>query len=141
MSVTPADSSDEPSLAALESGQLYRFSDWPNPDVPHEAFGVYAVWLPDARLLYVGMGGKNLNVDPEKPRKRKGLWSRLNAHASGLRSGNQFCLYVCDRFIVRVLARESCHSTGSRSNTSASSSATASSSHQTTPLPFEWSAL
>jgi hypothetical protein len=26
----------------------------------------------------------------------KGLWTRLNAHASGRRSGDQFCVYVCD---------------------------------------------
>ena len=33
-------------------------------------------------------------------RGRKGLWERLNSHASGRRSGDQFCVYICDRFIV-----------------------------------------
>jgi hypothetical protein len=47
------DPSDEVSLSALESGPLHRFSDWPNPGVPAAAFGVYTVWLPDGRLLYV----------------------------------------------------------------------------------------
>jgi hypothetical protein len=32
--------------------------------------------------------------------KAKGLWTRLNSHASGRRSGDQFCSYVCDRFVV-----------------------------------------
>jgi hypothetical protein len=35
----------------------------------------------------------------------KGLWTRLNAHASGNRSGDQFCVYVGDRFVVPELTR------------------------------------
>lgn len=34
----------------------------------------------------------------------KGLWTRLNAHASGRRSGDQFCIYVGDRFVVPELS-------------------------------------
>ena len=33
----------------------------------------------------------------------KGLWSRLNSHASGRRSGDQFCVYVCDRLVLPTL--------------------------------------
>jgi hypothetical protein len=32
-----------------------------------------------------------------------GLWTRLDSHASGRRSGDQFCVYVCDRFVVPQL--------------------------------------
>jgi hypothetical protein len=32
-----------------------------------------------------------------------GLWTRLNSHASGRRSGDQFNVYVCDRFVVPAL--------------------------------------
>lgn len=32
-----------------------------------------------------------------------GLWTRLNSHASGRRAGDQFCVYICDRFIVPAL--------------------------------------
>jgi hypothetical protein len=28
------------------------------------------------------------------------LWTRLNSHASGRRLGDQFNVYICDRFIV-----------------------------------------
>jgi hypothetical protein len=34
----------------------------------------------------------------------KGLWTRLNSHASGRRSGDQLCVYVGDRFVVPGLA-------------------------------------
>lgn len=36
--------------------------------------------------------------------KAKGLWTRLDSHASGRRSGDQFCVYVCDRFVVPHLS-------------------------------------
>jgi len=37
------------------------------------------------------------------PATAKGLWTRLNSHASGRRSGDQFNIYICDRFIVPAL--------------------------------------
>jgi hypothetical protein len=33
----------------------------------------------------------------------RGLYGRLNTHASGKRSGDQFCIYVCDRFVIPSL--------------------------------------
>jgi hypothetical protein len=44
-----------------------------------------------------------MKVDPESL-KRRGLWTRLNSHASGRRSGDQFCVYVCDRLVVPTLS-------------------------------------
>jgi len=91
----------------LEAGPLHRFHDWPNDQVPKRAAGVYTVWDGD-RLLYVGMSGRamtaeDFEVSPNGRVVAKGLWTRLNAHASGRRSGDQFCVYVCDRFVVPVL--------------------------------------
>jgi hypothetical protein len=40
---------------------------------------------------------------PGQPAQAKGLWTRLNSHASGRRSGDQFNVYICDRFIVPTL--------------------------------------
>jgi hypothetical protein len=91
----------------LETGPLHRFQDWPNEQVPKRAAGVYTVWDGD-RLLYVGMSGRattaeDLEVSDGGRVVAKGLWTRLNAHASGRRSGDQFCVYVCDRFVVPEL--------------------------------------
>ena len=47
------------SLATLGAGQLYRFADWPNADIPNGRAGVYSVWDGDA-LIYVGMAGRGL---------------------------------------------------------------------------------
>lgn len=55
--------------------------------------GVYTVWLDDV-LIYVGMSWKEGSV---------GLRGRLNSHASGRRSGDQFCVYIGDRFVLPEL--------------------------------------
>lgn len=56
------------------------------------------------------MSGRGAQLDdivahPEQlgMHKAKWLWTRLDSHASGRRSGDQFNIYVCDRFIVPVL--------------------------------------
>jgi hypothetical protein len=94
-------------LHSLESGPSYRFADWPNESVPKVAAGVYTIW-DAARLIYVGMAGRSMRANevdsPDEPVKAKGLWMRLNSHASGRRSGDQFCVYVCDRFVVPALS-------------------------------------
>ena len=91
----------------LETGLLHRFQDWPNELVPKRAAGVYTVWDGD-RLLYVGMSGRAMRAEDLEVGEggrivAKGLSTRLNAHASGRRSGDQFCIYVCDRFVVPAL--------------------------------------
>jgi hypothetical protein len=99
--------SDQQLLQALEAVACHRFSDWPNPSVPKVAAGVYTIWEQD-RFIYVGMAGRGLVADdidaPDEPVKAKGLWTRLNSHWSGRRSGDQFCVYVSDRFIVPHLS-------------------------------------
>jgi hypothetical protein len=48
-------------------------------------------------------------VPPDEPKVVAGLFSRLNSHASGRRSGDQFCVYVCDRFVVPNLTTPQQH--------------------------------
>ena len=96
-------------MQELETGPLHRFGDWPNEQVPRRAAGVYTVWEGD-RLLYVGMSGRAMTAEDLEMSDggrivAKGLWTRLNAHASGRRSGDQFCVYVGDRFVVPALTR------------------------------------
>jgi hypothetical protein len=66
--------------------------------------------MDDEKLIYVGMSGRGRTAqhfgDPDETNRALGLWTRLNSHASGRRSGDQFCVYVCDRFVVPTLTRE-----------------------------------
>ena len=66
-----------------------RFATWSGANVKADV-GVYAIW--DQRLLYVGMV--------------ENLRNRLNSHASGRRSGDQFCVYVFDRLVLPVLSAD-----------------------------------
>jgi hypothetical protein len=100
----------------LASGPLFSFADWPNNLVPRRAAGVYTIWR-GAEFIYVGMSGRGAQREdfvagPGQPAQAKGLWTRLNSHASGRRSGDQFNVYVCDRFIVPTLTPAQQHQIG-----------------------------
>jgi len=82
----------EAAFAALEAGALRRFADWPAVDLHLRLPGVYTIWR-EAQFMYVGMSWQDRVGS-------KGLYGRLDSHASGRRSGDQFCIYICDRFIV-----------------------------------------
>jgi len=97
-------------LAELRNGPRYRFADWPNPAVPNGKIGAYTVWRDD-QLVYVGMAGRAIDTaagHTSEPASGKitGLRSRLNSHASGRRSGDQFCVYVFDRLVLPTLSRQ-----------------------------------
>jgi hypothetical protein len=103
-------------LEALSSGQLYRFADWPNDAVPAVAAGAYTVWEGD-NLVYAGMAGRSLTAESimehrNDPTRVTGLRSRLASHASGRRSGDQFCVYVADRFVLPRLDEETIQAVG-----------------------------
>ena len=96
-------------LEPLEFGPRYRFADWPNTEIPMVAAGVYTVWEGD-EFVYVGFAGMKLRArdiaEANSPKKAIGLRDRLNNHASGARSGDQFCVYICDRFVLAALSEE-----------------------------------
>lgn len=96
-------------IRELTLGSVHSFGEWPNPKVPHVAAGLYSIWLGD-EFIYVGMSGRGL-AEPDianklsAGEKKKALFSRLESHASGRRSGDQFCLYICDHFIIPKLSQ------------------------------------
>ena len=102
---------DKEYLNHLENGPLYSFTDWKEVKdlIPIATWGVYTIWL-DETLFYVGMSGRGLTAEAitkaESQNKVKGLRGRLDMHHSGRRSGNQFCVYVSDRFVIRTLSDE-----------------------------------
>jgi len=88
----------EPEISALETGPLYWFSDWPITVVPRSGAIAYTIWDRSGRFIYVGMAGRSgasLNGT--------GPFGRLASHASGRRSGDQFCIYICDRLVLPTL--------------------------------------
>ncbi len=81
----------------------FHFSDWPNKDIPSVAAGVYAIWN-DNELFYCGMSGRGIEAAIEQNKNKYGLVTRLQSHASGRLSGDQFCVYVANRLVVPELS-------------------------------------
>jgi hypothetical protein len=90
----------------LSRGPIYSFADWPNPQVPGFGAGVYTIWHKDSRFIYVGMSGRGITPETIRRSTRQGLYTRLHSHASGRRSGDQFCVYVADRLVLPTLSQE-----------------------------------
>ena len=82
----------------LANSELFSFADWPNLLIPDVCAGVYAIYDENNELIYVGMAGARLSNDTIKRKtasgKRSGLLDRLNSHASGIRSGDRFNIYI-----------------------------------------------
>ena len=78
----------------------YKFSDWPNTQLPSVAAGVYAIWN-NHELIYCGMSGRE--IEKNRHKKKYGLVTRLASHASGRLSGDQFCVYVANRCVIPSL--------------------------------------
>lgn len=83
----------------------FPFADWPNPGVPAGASGVYAIWK-DKELIYCGMSGREIDSKGKDAPKKYGLVTSLNSHASGRLSGDQFCVYLANRFVIPSLKAE-----------------------------------
>jgi hypothetical protein len=94
-------------LDILAIGPVSHFRDWPNPAIPAIAAGVYTIW-DGPQFVYAGMAGRSLTREiiagGQQATKITGLRQRLASHARGRRSGDQFCVYICDRFILPTLS-------------------------------------
>jgi hypothetical protein len=83
--------------------QRFRFCDWPNIDIPLITAGVYVIWE-NKQLVCCGMSGREIEKYKYSNLKKKyGLINRLNSHASGRLSGDQFCVYVANRIVIPSL--------------------------------------
>lgn len=75
---------------------MHWFSDWPVRSVPTIGSVVYTIWNRAGAFVYVGMAGRSTSTSS----KSKGPFGRLESHACGRRSGDQFNIYICDRFLL-----------------------------------------
>ena len=67
---------------------------------------LYVIW-DDKQLIYCGMSGREIEKYKYSNSKNKyGLINRLNSHASGRLSVDQFCVYVRNRIVIPSLEPE-----------------------------------
>jgi hypothetical protein len=93
-------------VAELSRGVAHSFARWPNLSVPTFGAGVYTIWHNDGRFIYVGMSGRGITADTVRRNTPHGIYTRLRSHASGRRSGDQFCVYVADRLVLPTLSQQ-----------------------------------
>ena len=76
-----------------------RFAEDPSDHIPNQGSIIYSVWDEDEdeNFLYVGISGLQKSLERRNP------LSLMVAHASGRRSGDQFCIYIHDFFVVTSL--------------------------------------
>ena len=87
-------------IEALTTGPIHWFEYWPTGEVPRTGAAVYTVWDREGQFIYVGMSGRGYQGVTRPGAKGKGPSGRLSSHASGRRSGDQFCVYVSDRLVL-----------------------------------------
>jgi hypothetical protein len=84
-------------LRRLETGPLHRFADFETvADLPRKGAAVYTIWDDEGALVYVGVSGRSAT-------SKTGPWGRLRSHWNGRRSGDQFCVYVADHYVLPEL--------------------------------------
>lgn len=86
------DDPDREKLEVLKSGTLHPFTDSPRRHIRREVrSGVYTIWRGE-ELIYAGFAGRDGS--------KGGFVTRLVHHRRGDRSGDKFCVYVFDRYIL-----------------------------------------
>src|SRR5689334_19761002 len=88
-------------IRELEDGTLHHFAEWDTRSIASGQPGVYTIWH-DVQFIYVGISYRAA-TETSNP-QAKGLFGRLRTHASGRRSGDQFNIYICDRFVIPSLS-------------------------------------
>lgn len=92
--------SDDPVLKALfdSSSELRPFTNSNIKDIPAHGSIIYTVFLDKSEFIYVGIGGLSgktvLDRNPQ---------SRIRQHTQGTRSGDQFCIYIQDFYVLPTL--------------------------------------
>ena len=77
----------------------HNFKDDPRHIVPDKGSIIYSVWNMNEEFLYIGISGLQKSLDRRNP------LSRMQSHASGRRSGDQFCIYIHDLFVIPELIK------------------------------------
>lgn len=75
------------------------FAEDPRQYIPTSGSIIYSVWNKDEEFIYVGISGLQKSLDKRNP------LSRMISHSSGMRSGDQFNVYIHDFYVVPELVK------------------------------------
>ena len=75
------------------------FSEDPRNHIPKTGLIIYSVWDKGENFIYIGISGLQKSLDRRSP------LSRMISHASGVRSGDQFNVYIHDFYVIPTLVQ------------------------------------
>jgi hypothetical protein len=79
------------------------FADPRINEIPSPGSIIYTVWHDELGFIYVGIGG--VGQSSTTPLEKRNPRSRIKEHSLGRRSGDQFCVYVHDFFVIPELIK------------------------------------
>ena len=68
------------------------FAEDPRKYISNNGSIIYSVWDKEDKFIYIGISGLQKSLEKRSP------LSRMVSHCSGMRSGDQFCVYIHDFF-------------------------------------------
>ena len=76
------------------------FAEDPRKYISNNGSIIYSVWDKEDKFIYIGISGLQKSLEKRSP------LSRMVSHCSGMRSGDQFCVYIHDFFVIPKLLKE-----------------------------------
>ena len=76
------------------------FAEDPRKYISNNGSIIYSVWDKEDKFIYIGISGLQKSLEKRSP------LSRMVSHCSGMRSGDQFCVYIHDFFVIPNLLKE-----------------------------------
>ena len=76
------------------------FAEDPRKYISNNGSIIYPVWDKEDKFIYIGISGLQKSLEKRSP------LSRMVSHCSGMRSGDQFCVYIHDFFVIPNLLKE-----------------------------------
>ena len=76
------------------------FSEDPRKHISDNGSIIYSVWDKQQKFIYIGISGLQKSLEKRSP------LSRMVSHASGRRSGDQFCIYIHDFYVIPKLVEK-----------------------------------
>ena len=75
------------------------FAEDPRKYISNNGSIIYSVWDKEDKFIYIGISGLQKSLEKRSP------LSRMVSHCSGMRSGDQFCVYIHDFFVIPNLIK------------------------------------
>ena len=76
------------------------FAEDPRKYISNNGSIIYSVWDKEDKFIYIGISGL------QKSLKKRSPLSRMVSHCSGMRSGDQFCVYIHDFYVIPKLIQQ-----------------------------------